>query len=160
MSITLARALKIKNKLAGEIKDLKNKMMSKNVILVGKNTNLEMVINKYNVHDMYKELKDKKSKLNNLKIIINDANREIIHNIFAISELKDTLKFISSLDTREGLVSRGYIDNETQEYFSQIDDNERDIIKKELQNQIDVIQEEIDKYNFNTEIDIDPKDFE
>ena len=160
MSITLARALKLKNKLAGEIKDLKNKMMSKNVVLVGKNTNLEIVTNKYNVHDMYKEIKDKKSKLVNLKIIINDANREIIHKIFSISELKDTLKFISSLDTREGLVSRGYVDSEPQEYFSQIDDNERDKIKKELETQIDVIQEEIDQYNHNTVIDVDLKDFE
>jgi len=161
MSITLSRVLKIKNKLAGEVKDLKNKIMSKNVILVGKNTNLEITTNKYNVHKMYEELKNKKSKLVNLKIIINDANREIIHNIFTISELKDTLKFISSLDIKEGVLSRSsYIDTDPQEYFSQIDDNERDKIKKELENQIDLIQEEIDQYNHNTIIDIEPKDFE
>jgi hypothetical protein len=160
MSITLARALKLKNKLAGEIKDLKNKIMSKNVILVGKNTDLEIAVNKYDVHKMYVELNDKKNKLVNLKIIINDANREIIHNIFTISELKDTLKFISSLDTREGLISRGYVESEAQMYFSQIDDNERDLIKKKLQNQIDVIQEEIDQHNHNTKIDVDPKDLE
>ena len=157
--ITLAKEKKKKNKLVGEIKDLQKMISNKNSFIINSGTDVDNYIEKYNVHEMLEKMSDRVEKLVNLKININDANKEIIHLIFSISELKSKLKFINSLDVKEGYVTRGYLDADTSKYYAQIDENKRNELKKEIQNEIDRLQDEIDVYNHTTHLDLDEKDF-
>lgn len=159
MGITLAKALKIKNKLIGEIKDIEKMIVSKNTIIINEKVDIGKHVNKYNVEKMYNELQDKTNKLINLKIAINDANSEIIHHIFSMGEYKSLLKFLSTIDIKEGVVNRGYLESNVNEYFSQIDDIKLNGMKKELQDKIDNIQDELDKHNHTTILDLEEKDF-
>jgi hypothetical protein len=159
MSITLAKALKIKSKLIGEIKELESMIYNKNSFIINQNNSIDNHISKYDVTKMLSELNSKIEKLVNIKIAINDANSEIIHQIFTISEYKSQLKFISGLDIKEGFTRRGYMETEASEYYSQIDDNMRNTMKKELQTKIDNIQDELDNYNHSTKLYVDVADF-
>lgn len=144
----LHKALKLRKKLIGEIAQLKAQILSKNSYMVG-SLNAE----KYNVPKLYEELLNKVDELTGLKFVINEANREIQSKIYVLAEYKALIAFWNGVPTAEGLHESGRFGSETtREYKVQVDEETCNKYVKEFQTRVDALQEEIDTYNYTTDI--------
>jgi len=144
----LHKALKLRKKLIGEIAQLKSQIQSKNSYLVG-SLNPE----KYNVPKLYKELMEKIDQLTGLKFVINEANREIQSKIYTLAEYKALIVFWNGVPVAEGTQEGGRFGSEAlREYAVQVDEETRNAYVKEYQEKVDALQEEIDVYNYTTDI--------
>jgi hypothetical protein len=142
----LSQALKEKKRLAAEIAQLKNRIQSKNSYIKE-----SKVSEKFNVAELYAELQAKVQDLVNLKIIINEANREIQSTIYLLSEYKAMISFWNGVNTNEGMHERGYQDTLT-EYVAQFDELKKIELSTEYQKKADRLQDQIDTYNYTTEV--------
>ena len=145
--ISLAKALKEKNKIVSKIKDLETKIQQNNVTIKGNNF-------AYKTEELLPALINEKSKLVTLKAKIFDANSPIYKEILELAEAKAHLKFLKSLNTQEGIVVERYNDKETN-YVAQIGVQKRDAMVEEYQSKVDALQEKIDVYNHTSSIEID-----
>lgn len=142
----LYKALKLRKNLVGEISKLKQQIKEKNSYLEGSKNG-----EKFDVHKAYGELLLKIDELTGLKFVINEANREIQAKIYVLSEYKALIAFWNEVSVVEGTQIAGYSDK-VQNYNVQIDEAERNVLVKEFQKRVDALQDELDGYNFNTEI--------
>lgn len=143
----LHKALKIKKNLVGEITKLKQQIKSKNSYLEGSANSAN-----FDLNSIYLELQEKINKLLALKYAIHEANLEIQSKIFVLSETKALITFWNEMDVTEGKHAVGYSKDNVLDYNVHFTEAKRDNIVKELQSKVDAIQEEIDTYNYNTEI--------
>jgi hypothetical protein len=143
----LHKALKLRKKLVGDIGRLKTQIQTKNSYSDG-----SLDANKYNVEKLYAELKSKINDLIGLKYAINEANREIQASIYTISEYKALIAFWNEVPVKEGKQMVGYSDITTIEYHVQIDEAARNQMVAEFQTKVDALQEEIDTFNYTTDI--------
>jgi hypothetical protein len=151
----LYKALKLRKKLVGEITSLKQQIQSKNSYLVG-----SLKAEKYNVPKLYEQLLEKIDQLTGLKFAINEANREIQAQIYTLAEYKALISFWNGVSTVEGTQEGGRFGSEAlREYAVQVDEETRNSYVKVFQARVDAIQEEIDVYNYTTDIPWDePQD--
>jgi len=148
----LHKALKLRKSLIGEITKLKQQIKDKNSYLEG-SINAE----KFNVDEQYKILLNKIDELTGLKFAINEANREIQSKIYVLAEYKALIAFWNEVSVVEGSQASTYGDT-IRNYKVQIDENERNVIINNFQKRVDVLQEEIDLFNYNTDIPWDVED--
>lgn len=142
----LYKALKLRKSLIGEITKLKQQIKDKNSYLEGSKNG-----EKFNVHQAYNELLKKIEELTALKFVINEANREIQSKIYVLGEYKALIAFLNEVSVVEGTQVIGYSDK-VQNYVVQINEAERNELVKEFQKRVDALQEELDEFNFTTEI--------
>jgi len=142
----LYKALKLRKNLIGEITKLKQQIKEKNSYLEGSKNG-----EKFSVDDAYKSLLEKIQELTSLKFVINEANREIQGQIYLLGEYKALISFLNEMSVVEGTQMAGYSDN-VKTYVVQYDEKKRDDLVSRFQIVVDAIQEELDEYNFNTEI--------
>lgn len=143
----LHKALKLRKRIVGEISRLKDQINTKNSYIAG-SVNPE----KYSVNELYIELQKKIDELVALKFVINEANREIQSKIYILSETKALIAFWNEVSVVEGTQTFGYADVATREYNVQIDEEKRNQIVREFQIKVDALQEELDTFNYTTEI--------
>jgi hypothetical protein len=143
----LYKALKLRKKLVGEVAKLKQLIQVKNSYTVG-----SVDPEKFNVDKIYMELLAKIDELVGLKFVINEANREIQSKIYTLSEYKALLAFWNGVNVTEGQQMVGYSDAKTIEYKAQVDEVKRNEMVADFQKRIDALQEEIDTYNYTTDI--------
>ncbi|MFW5847671.1 MAG: hypothetical protein ACOCVF_02015 [bacterium] len=141
----LQRALKEKNRLVSRINKLKTKIQRKNSYREGDPTP-----DQFKVHDLMRELFENLEKLNTLKFVINEANREIQPYIYQISEYKSLIQFLQNISVQEGVVDN-YNGNSVV-YKTQMNELEINEMVENFENKIDLLQEEIDRYNYTTDI--------
>ena len=151
----LHKALKLKNRLAGEIAALKEQISNKNSYLTG-----SLNVYKYNVEALYVELLSKTQELVNLKIVINEANNEIQSKIYSLSEYKSLISFWNDVSVVEGDNIDRFSRSTVMNYSVQVDEERRNKIVAEFQVKVDALQEEIDTYNYTTEVQWDEKSTE
>jgi hypothetical protein len=142
----LHKALKLKNSLVGEIAKLKSQIEAKNSYLLGGSRAVA-----FNVASQYEELLKKTQELINLKIVINEANREIQSKIYLISEYKSLIAFWNGVSVIEGAITTGYAET-IKDYGVQVNETERNRIVADFQKKVDAIQEELDLHNYTTEV--------
>jgi hypothetical protein len=142
----LYKALKLRKNLVGEIAKLKNQIKERNSYLEGSKNG-----EKFNVGEAYEELLSKVEELTGLKFVINEANREIQAKIYLLAEYKALIAFWNEVSVVEGSQVIGYGDK-VQNYVVQIDEAERNKLVEGFQKKVDALQDEIDEYNFTTEI--------
>ena len=142
----LSRALKEKKRLAADIAHLKQQINSKNSYVEGSNTP-----RKFNTHELYANLQSKVQELVNLKIVINEANREIQSSIYLLSEYKAMIDFLRSLPVDEGPIE-SYRTENIVIYQTQFDELDKEEMIKEFQDKADRLQDQIDTYNYTTEV--------
>lgn len=142
----LYKALKLRKNLVGEITKLKHQIKEKNSYLEGSKNG-----EKFNVDEAYELLLKKIEELTGLKFVINEANREIQAKIYLLGEYKALIAFWNEVSVVEGSQAMGYSDK-IQNYVVQIDEAGRNKIVSDFQKRVDAIQEELDEYNFVTEI--------
>jgi hypothetical protein len=148
MEITLARALKYKNRLVGKIAAVADTIKRKNSIIKGAEREVDI--------DDLAALRVKLIKnLVQLKTEINQANGPIISDIFQIAELKSEIVFLNNIDTNHGKANREYYrDAEPIEFEASMRFNEVEALKTAANKEIDSIQEKIDKHNHLIHIDV------
>ena len=143
----LYKALKLKNELVSEIKNLNSKVLINNVKLK------DNVFN-YVMQDILNDLDKKTKTLIELKVAIQKANEPIYSLIFELSELKSKMNTIKSLSTNKGIerTSRYSSEGGVVEYECQIDQVEKDGMIDQIGKNISKLQDRIDEFNYSTEI--------
>lgn len=149
--ITLAKALKEKNKLVHEMKKTLQRVHSSNSFI---KENKENVI--YDAKNELQKYFDLKEKLITLKDKINVANMPIQSIIYSLSEYKDIISNIQSISTNKGILYGGrYSDVEGKiEYDSFVSKQEIDEFVELYEKKIEDLQEKVDQFNHSTYIEI------
>ena len=143
----LYKALKLKKKLVGEVSKIKEIIRDKNSFIIGSNNE------RIDLAKTYSDLQNKINELLTLKFVINEANREIQSKIYELSELKGLIVFWQSVSVVEGKQQFGYGMNQSLTEFNvHFNEEKREEIINLFQVKIDAIQEDIDVYNYTTEI--------
>ena len=142
----LYKALKLRKSLIGEITKIKQQIKDKNSYLDG-----SLNAQKFDVHQLYGVLLNKIDELTGLKFAINEANREIQAKIYVLAEYKALIAFWNEVSVIEGSQASTYSET-IRNYKVQIDEEKRNQIVNDFQKRVDALQEEIDTYNYTTEI--------
>lgn len=142
----LHKALKLRKSLVGEITKLKRQIQEKNSYLEG-DINAEC----FNVMDATVLLMATINQLVGLKFAINEANQEIQSKIYLLSEYKALIAFWNSVSTDNGSKLVGYNDT-VKTYKVHHTEGEIDESVSDFQKKVDALQEEIDVYNYTTDI--------
>lgn len=149
-SMSIARALKEKNRVAARLGVIRNRISSEN----------SMESNIKRTFDINKLIDDEKSlytQLNAIKTAIAKANIEIADKLIEMSELRSKIDWLRTVPTREGTFQESVRYGEspiTRTYTAIL--TGIDIIRETeaMQARIDAIQDEIDEFNATKHIDI------
>jgi len=139
----LVNALKVKNRIAGEVTRLSGIIKRENSKVIGSTSAVDMKA----VSDEYK---DSIEKLINIKAAIAKANADIYEKIDRMSEYKSLIKFYIELDTKDGRyrISGDYgKDSYVEEYKAFYKQEDIDRMVKDLRLKIEALQDEIDEFN-------------
>ena len=99
--ITLAKALKVKNRLTGRLAKVQADIQTYNSVPEGQ-------ADQVNVPALMKTREELVGALVNLKAAINDANREVQRDIYDLAEKKATAQFLAGLNTRHPVDRSAY----------------------------------------------------
>lgn len=156
-TMTLSRALQVKNRLAEKISNCQKTIQDYNSSIVIPGQEPEFDVN--HEYKLYVELQ---SRMVDLKDRISEANRPVQAMIFSLAELKGRVQMLKGLNTRNGkefASSYSFFDNEgeakTVEYTAVLT---KQFVANEintLQNEIDNCQSELDRHNHQATIDFD-----
>jgi len=139
--MNINKALKEKNKLVKSILERSKRITEENSVIVGAVRNYSPTVE---LDVMMEEINE----LVNLKASIHRANAEVYDKIFRLSELKNLAKTLRGVSTQEGNVNRGrYGDTTIMTYESEIKTSEKDSMIKNIESQIETLQEELDAHN-------------
>ncbi|MEZ4918178.1 MAG: hypothetical protein R2792_03645 [Saprospiraceae bacterium] len=141
----LSKALGEKNRLARRIKEIQNRIVAHNSYIKG-NTPV------YSVSQLLEEMNSTIIELTDLKTRIFNANKPVQDKIFRLAELKSVATFLRKLKIKEGKVVEERWNAEVREWESELGALGRDKLLDEIESEIDSIQIELDKFNFETEI--------
>ena len=142
VGLSLSKALKVKNRLAGRLAKVNTTIVSYNCTVDGRRGEVDVL-----------ELDKQRSALSvalvDLKTAIYEANKGIYRAINQLSEKKGDIGFLSGLDTKHG--SEPSYQGTIVTYISVIQKQEVDKRVKQLEKEIDDLQDQIDKYNAEPE---------
>jgi hypothetical protein len=145
-AISVAQALKLKNRLSGQIKKVNDDILTYNSMPEG---NAEV-----SMKTLWEQRQALSEGLTWLKTAIHRANVEggIQRRIFVLGEKKALITTLQSLNTKHGLEEsyRGTSINYVA--FKRKADVDRDV--RTLEKEIDAIQEEIDQFNHTHRIEV------
>ena len=143
--MTLAKALKQKNRLAQKISNLQKDIQRENSVR-------DDDLRKIKVEDLLEELIRKVNELIKLKIAIFVASTPMRESILRLGELKSRIVFLQGINTTEGTVSN--YGEESAKFTVAFDKLfVREQVEK-CETMIDEIQDELDKFNHNTIVEI------
>lgn len=146
--MNLAQALKLKNRLAGEL-------VRKQQILERENARRNDSVSKVDRETVWNEIVELSDKLGELKGRITRANVTIYPALERMAELKSRIAFLNNLTKREGedvnFIGR---DNEklTYTWDSCINQERADNEVAKLQEEINALQDKVDVYNATTQL--------
>lgn len=151
MKVTIARALTLKKRLIGKINVINSRIQSNNSVLAGSER-------AYNVEEMIEQRHDLVNALIGLKVALQVANGPILADIFRLSEAKTEKGFYEGLNVNHGKQADVYSmrlnGGTTIEYNAVITQSKRDQRVAELEEEIDQIQQKLDRFNNMTEIEV------
>ena len=147
VQLNLSRALKLKNRLAQRLGQL-------DALLIKHNSSLEDS-QEFDARELYATRTTVAAHLVTLKTAINHANQPIQKAIFELAELKSLITTLNKVDTKHGSTLEGFASTKVT-YVAQIRKTEIDREVKRIEREIDRIQDDLDLFNYNTRIAIDP----
>jgi DNA repair ATPase RecN len=139
MKLTVAKALKEKNKKLNQINKLWARLGENNSILEG-NTR------EFNPEELLNQIKQETEGFIQLKTKIHNVCVPVREKIFRLSELKCLTRRLKSIDTKNGAVQTRY-ENSSARYVAHFSIGKIDQLVEALENEIDQIQEELDQFN-------------
>jgi hypothetical protein len=145
--MTIKQALKLKNKLVKEITEAMGKVQTYNSAEVG-NTK------PYSSKESLDEVTNLTNRLVELKTKIHQANLPVYGKIFRMSELKSLASKIKSVDCTEGTANDYYSRRSDVVIVksAEISILDRDAMVKNMELEIEKIQDELDTHNALTQI--------
>ena len=148
MMITLAQALKEKNRIVGEISRLW-------VLVENENSCWESHTRSVDVKETMKTIEFLVQKLVELKTKIGKANEGNLANMYALEECKSQMSRFSKLNTLEDVRYRGVNDDKMEVRSAEITAQEVLQRNKNLQRQCNQLQDELDTYNATHKIEFE-----
>ena len=147
--MNIKQALKKKNKLVGLIHEEFYKASQYNVIDEGNPR-------PYSATESIGKWMQLTNELIVLKTAIHKANLPVYDKIFEMSELKNQVKSLKSLNCASGKVSTSRWGSESEPVIKHAEINivERDSMIKNLESRIETLQDELDQWNHNTLIEL------
>ncbi|MEN9399081.1 MAG: hypothetical protein RL632_182 [Bacteroidota bacterium] len=142
--MTIAQALKEKNKKVATLHVLWDRLNKNNSVLDGNRRSYDPV-------ELMKQIEAELDALVDLKTRIHNASSPVRSQIFRMSELKNKTLKMKYLDTSEGPVRDKYEGTVTRRQ-AVIQAEQVDKLVEAAQQEIETIQEELDKFNFATHI--------
>jgi len=146
----IAKALKLKNQLAGEVAQLKDLLTKQN----SRSTKQKF---DYDNLDVLTRLRAKLAELVKVKAAIAVANAEIYDKVFRLAELKGLVTTLTALDTKAGVFheGRGFTEASYEvEYVAQISKVDADKLVAELNAEIQSLQDALDEFNFTRSVNL------
>jgi hypothetical protein len=147
----LTKALKLKNQLAGEVAELKDRLAKQNSRAV-------TVPFDYDASEVLAALREKIDRLVAVKAAIAAANVAQYARIFRLAELKGLVATLKALDVRHGVFKEGgsfaRADYEV-EYVAQLKKAAVDTLVAELDAEISTLQDELDEFNHTASVELE-----
>jgi hypothetical protein len=151
--ITLAKALKVKNRLAGRLAKVQADIQAYNSVPEGQ-------ADQVNVPALMKTREELVGALVGLKAAINDANREAQRDIYDLAEKKATAQFLAGLNTRHGPQPAVYPNTTEVSYVAALKKAAVDALVARLEKEIDRLQDRLDQFNHDRRIEVDGRTLE
>lgn len=145
--ITIAKALKIKNRLAGRLTKVQTDIETYNSVPEGQ-------VGQVNVPALLQTRDELVEALVGLKTVISDANRAIQRDIYALAEKKSTTQFLGNLETRHGPQPAVYPQTTTVTYVAALKKADVDAQVARLEKEIDQLQDRLDQFNHGHKVEI------
>jgi hypothetical protein len=146
--ITLAKALKVKNRLAGRLAKVQADIQAYNSVPEGQ-------ADQVNVTALMRTREELVGALVGLKTAINDANREAQRDIYDLAEKKATAQFLAGVNTRHGPQPAVYPNTTEVHYVAALKKADVDALVARLENEIDQLQDRLDQFNHVHTIEVD-----
>jgi uncharacterized protein with HEPN domain len=144
--ISLAKALKLKNRLAGRLNKVQSDIQTYNSVLAEQ-------ANQVDVPALCKLRDQIAESLVVLKTKIVFGNSEIQADLIRQGELKSKLAWLATLETRDGKERHGYQNTEVT-WVASVKKKDVDQETKKLEAEIDAIQDKLDSYNHTKKIEV------
>ncbi len=146
-NINLAKALKLKNRLAGRIAKLTETVQTYN--------STQEQAEQIDVRAAFAERTDLVQRLTELKLAVALANAPIQRDIFALAEMKAEVTLLAALNTKHGTIIEGYPVSAEVGYIAQFRKGDVDAMVIDLESRIDALQDKLDTFNATTTIAVD-----
>jgi hypothetical protein len=144
--VTLARALKLKNRLAGRLAKIDSDFETYNSVASG--------TDRPDLKIVYAERGRVVARLIDLKLAISVANQPMQRTILELGEVKSLVALLSKTSTKHGKIVEGYHGTEV-DFSAQFRKGDIDREVRRLEVVIDRLQEQLDGFNHRTVIGID-----
>lgn len=151
--ITLAKALKIKNRLVGRLAKVQADIQAFNSVPEGQAGQVDVPALIQNREALVEAIVG-------LKTVINDANREAQRDIYALAEKKATAQFLAGVSTRHGPQPPVYPSTIEVNYFAALKKADVDAQVVGLEKEIDQLQDRLDQFNHDRKIEVDGRTLE
>ena len=146
--ITLAKALKIKNRLAGRLAKVQTDIQGFNSVPEGQAGQVD-------VPALVQTREELVGALVGLKTAINEANREAQRDIYDLAEKKATAQFLAGVNTRHGPQPAVYPNTTEVSYVAALKKADVDALVAGLEKEIDQLQDKLDQFNHDHKIEVD-----
>jgi hypothetical protein len=147
IEIALAKALKLKNRIAGKVSKLTTTVQTYN--------STQQTGEQIDVRAAYAERADLVRRLADLKHAIARANAPIQRDIFELAELKAEVALLAALNTKHGTLLEGYPTAGQVTYVAQFRKADVDAMTDALEAQIDALQDKLDTFNAQVRVAVD-----
>lgn len=142
--MTIAQALKEKNKKVARIQKLWDRINRYNSVQEGAER-------PYEITDLFNQVETETASLINLKTRIHTVSEPIRESIFELSELKNLAQRVKSINTTQG-VYRDRYESTSSIMTAALDIKWQDTKLEEIEAKIEKIQERLDNFNHTREI--------
>ena len=151
--IMLAKALKLKNRLAGRLAKVQADIQAYNSVPAGQ-------ADQVNVPALMQTRAELVGALVGLKAAINEANREAQRDIYDLAEKKATAQFLAGVNTRHGPQPAVYPNTTEVRYVAALKKADVDALVARLESDIDQLQDRLDQFNHVHKIEVDGRTLE
>ena len=147
--VTIARALKEKNRVAGRLAKARE-------IIQQENSKDKSLPRRVDVEATYAEAKMLEARLVAIKSAIAQANNPIVGKIIELDELKSEIAFLNGLNVKEGRFEEVSYGNKIVRDIEAVVGQARVLAEvAELQKRADVLQDALDEFNASTKVEIE-----
>jgi hypothetical protein len=146
--VTLAKALKVKNRLAGRLAKVQADLQAYTSVPAGQ-------ADQVNVPALLRTRAELVGALVGLKAAINEANREVQRDIYDLAEKKATAQFLAGVNTRHGPQPPVYPATTEVSYVAALKKADVDGLVAGLEKEIDQLQDRLDQFNHAHRIEVD-----
>ena len=145
--IQLAKGLKLQKRLAGRFNEVSQKIQLKNSVLKEQQADTNLV------PSLLEQKKALSLAIVDLKAALYAGNSGIQNQLYTLAEKKGEADFYRGLNTRTGIERHSY-QNTSVEYVAFITEEVAQAQVRQLEGEIDRMQDSIDEYNHTTRITI------